>query len=280
MNLTGKQIGYLFVLVGVSLYAFSDAVMQYFMHIYGVNRVTFLRTIFRFLPLLLCIYYKSENPLKTRKLKENLLRAILASIGTYCFMLAYKHASMTDAIVVGYSSALFIIPMNIIFLREKLYIKDVAAVLIGFAGIVLAFRPGSGIFQLGIMYAILGAIIGALNQVLIKKLSYTDSEFTLIFYHHIILMLSSLIIGFDSLLVILPLHLFLIFVGGVIGTIAQYCMIHAYKLSTASNLASAAYIMLLPVTLIDFMMYRIIPDIFIIGGLMLIILGSFIAIKK
>lgn len=280
MNLNGKQIGYLFVLVGVSLYAFSDAVMQYFMHIYGVNRVTFLRTIFRFLPLLLCIYYKSENPLKTRKLKENLLRAILASIGTYCFMLAYKHASMTDAIVVGYSSALFVIPMNIIFLREKLYAKDVAAVLIGFAGIVLAFRPGSGIFQLGIMYAILGAIIGALNQVLIKKLSYTDSEFTLIFYHHIILMLSSLIIGFDSLFVILPLHLFLIFVGGVIGTIAQYCMIHAYKLSTASNLASAAYIMLLPVTLIDFMMYGIIPDIFIIGGLMLIILGSFIAIKK
>lgn len=280
MNLSSKQIGYLFVLCGVSLYAFSDAVMQYFMQIYGVNRITFLRTVFRFIPVLFCLYYNGENPLKTKKLKENVLRAMLASLGTYSFMLAYKHTSMTDTTVIGYTSALFIIPMNIIFLREKLYIKDVAAVLIGFAGIVLAFRPGLGIFQFGIMYAIFGAIVGALNQVLIKKLSYTDGEFTIIFYHHIVLLLFSLIIGMDSLFAILPAHLLVIFIGGIIGTIAQYCMIHAYKLSTASNLASAAYIMLLPVTLIDLLMYHIVPDVFILGGLILIVSGSCIAMKK
>lgn len=279
-NINDKKLGYVFVLGGVSLYAFSDAIMQYFMAIYGVNQVTFLRTIFRFIPLLIFAIYKMENPLKTTKIKENIFRSVLASLGTYFFMLAYKYTSMTDVIVIGYSTALFVIPMSIFILKEKLCVKDIYAVCIGFTGVVLSFRPGIEVFQFGIMYAVIAAVVAALNQVIIKKLSYTDSELTIIFYHHIVLILISLIVGFKSFIPVLTNHILIMFIGGSIGTVAQYCIIHAFKLSTCSNLASAAYIMLLPATLIDFFMYNRIPDIFIICGLILIICGSFIALKK
>ncbi len=280
MVFNDKKLGYVLVLTGVSLYAFSDAIMQYFMNIYGVSQVVFFRTVSRFIPLLIFAAYKAQNPFKTSRIKENIFRSILASIGTYFFMLAYSYTSMTDVIVVGYSTGLFMIPLSVIILKERLYKSDIIAVLIGFTGIIVAMRPGVGIFQFGIIFAVIGAVIAALNSVIIKRLSSTDSELSIIAYHHTVLLITSLFIGFDAFLEMQFYHVCILSIGGLIGAIAQYLMIHAFKLSTCSNLASAAYIMLLPVTLIDFFIYNQAPDIFIFVGLSLIIIGTQIGLRK
>lgn len=274
-----KKLGYIFVVIGVCLYAFSDAIMKYFMPIYGVNQVTFLRTILRFIPLLALAFYRKSNPLKTNKIKENILRSILASVGTYAFMMAYKYAAMTDVIVVGYSTALFVIPLSVVILKEKFYRRDLIAVGVGFFGVLLAFRPFDEIFHCGIMFAVIGAVISALNQVIIKRLSATESELTIIFYHHLLLILISFFIGFDLFSALKLSHFCVLFIGGTIGAAAQYCIIHAFKLSTSSSLASATYTMLIPSTIIDFVIYDKIPDSFIIGGLFLISFGSLYVLR-
>ena len=280
MVFSNRKIGYIYIIVGVSLYAFSDAIMQYYMRIYGVNQVTFFRTITRFAPLLIFAWYKAENPLKTSRVKENIFRAVLASLGTYFFMLAYKHTAMTNVIVVGYSTALFMLPFSVFILKEKLYKRDIFAVCIGFVGVVLSFRPGVEILQFGVIYAGVGALIAALNQVIIKRLASTDSELTIISYHHITLLLISVIIGFESFIAMSEKDIYILSLGGFIGAAAQYCIIKAFKLLSCSNLASATYVMLIPVTLIDYVVYGKIPDFFIIGGLLLIIAGNHIAIRR
>jgi drug/metabolite transporter (DMT)-like permease len=279
-SVSNHKLGYIFVIAGVSLYAFSDAIMKYFMPMYGVNQIMFLRTISRFVPLLLIAFYKRENPLKTKRIAENIFRSILASLGTYLFMTAYMHTSMIDVVVVGYSVAIFVIPLSIIILKEKFYAMDAIPICLGFLGILLAFRPGTGIFQFGTMFALIGAIVAALNQVIIKRLSSTESELTIIFYHHILLMLISTTIGFGTFSPLPFSHFVILSIGGTIGAAAQYCMTHAFRLSTSSGLASATYTMLIPVTFIDFFVYNKVPDLFIIGGLTLIVVGSYLGIKK
>jgi S-adenosylmethionine uptake transporter len=248
--------------------------MKYFMPLYGVHQVTFLRTIFRFIPFLTVAAYEHINPLKTNYVKENIFRSILASVGTYAFMGAYNYAPMTDVFVVGLSSAIFVIPLSTWMLNEKFHIQNAVAVLLGFCGICLAFRPDHGIFQFGIAFALIGAIISALNQVVIKKLAATDSELTIIFYHSLFLIIISLAIGFDTFAIISGKHILFLFIGGIIGAAAQYSIIHAFKLSTSSGLASAGYFMLIPNTLFDFLIYNKIPDPYIVGGLILILIGN------
>jgi drug/metabolite transporter (DMT)-like permease len=239
-----------------------------------------LRTLGRFVPLLIFALYKKINPLKTEKVKENIFRAILASFGTYLFMLAYRYASsMIDVIVVGYSTAIFVIPLSVFIIKEKFYAKNLIAVILGFLGVLISFRPGCGIFQFGTMYAVIGAVVSALNQVFIKKLTVTESELTIIFYHHILLFLISLSLGLSCDSLILS-DAAILFIGGMIGAIAQCCIIHALKIDNCSRLASAYYVMLIPATLIDFFMYGKIPDLFILSGLLLIICGSYFAVKK
>lgn len=278
--LSARKSGYLFIILGVCLYAFSDTIMKYFMPIYGVNQITFIRTISRFLPLLLFAIYKGINPLKSNKVGENIFRSVLASVATYMYMLAYRYASMIDVVVVGYSSAIFVIPLSVLILKEKLYAIDAWAVIIGFLGVLVAFRPGLGIFQLGTMFALMAAIMSALNQVIIRKLSSTENELTIIFYHHILLILISLTVGFRGFSPVIPEHAVILFIGGFIGVLAQYSIIHALSISTSSSLASGTYTMLIPITILDYVVYNKIPDVFIIVGLGLIIIGSSLILKK
>jgi drug/metabolite transporter (DMT)-like permease len=189
-------------------------------------------------------------------------------------MCAYNYSPMTDVFVLGLTAAIFVIPLSVCILKEKFYPQNVVAILFGFAGVCLIFKHSLGFFRLGTIFALLGAIISALNQVIIKRLSTTDSELTIIFYHHLFLMILSFFVGFDSFETISYAHIFFLFVGGVIGAAAQYLIIHAFKLSTSSGLASAVYFMLIPNTLLDFFVYNKIPDIYITEGLILILIGG------
>ncbi|MDR1375369.1 MAG: DMT family transporter [Holosporaceae bacterium] len=275
-----EKKGYIFVVGGVFLYAFSDAIMKYFIPQYGVHQIAFMRTIFRFIPFLIYAAYLGTNPLKTKRVYENISRAILASLATYCFLSAYKFSSMTDAIVVAYTSGIFVIPLGALILNERVNFPNVIAVLLGFAGIILAFRPGLGVFQLGVMFAVISAIASALNVVIMKRLSSTEKETTIIFYHHIILIAASILMGFESFALPSLRHLLFFIAAGALGAFAQFFTVRAYKSATCSGLAPAAYVILIPTTVIDYFFYDKSPDAYIVSGLVLIILGSSVAMRK
>jgi drug/metabolite transporter (DMT)-like permease len=180
---------------------------------------------------------------------------------------------MTDVFVVGLTAYIFVIPLSMLLLKEKFHLQNAIAVFLGFSGICLALRPGSGVFHFGILFATLGAIISALNQVIVKRLASTESELTIIFYHHLFLISILLPPVLATFTPMTSMHLIILFCGGVIGALAQYSIIHSFKLSSSSGLASAAYVMLIPNTIFDFFLYNKIPDLYIFGGLALILVG-------
>ena len=119
-----RKLGYLLVIFGVTLYSFSDAIMKQSMSMYSVHQVIFLRTIFRFIPILILIFFAKTNPYKSEKTKANIFRAVLATCGTYATMTAYKYSAMTDVFVVGGTTAIFIIPLSVWILKEKFIKKQ------------------------------------------------------------------------------------------------------------------------------------------------------------
>ena len=274
-----RKQGYLFIMLGVVLYSFSDAIMKQAMGIYSIHQVIFLRTIFRFIPILALVLFKKENPYRSERKKENIFRAILATCGTYAAMNAYKYSPMTDVVVVGGTTAIFVIPLSVLILKEKFNLQNLLAVILGFSGICLAFRPGCEIFQFGILFAVIASLIAALNQVLIKKLAFTESEFTIISYHNSCLILVSIFLGCNEFSFISLRDFSILSLGGIIGAAAQYSITRAFKLSSSSGLASAAYIMLIPNTIIDFVVFHQVPDLYILSGLALISAGSYLAFR-
>ena len=118
--INSRKLGYIYFIFGVILYSLSDAIMKNAMEIYSVHQVVFLRTIFRFVPILGLMIFMKSNPYRSQKKTENFLRAILASCGTYSAMKAYQEgAAMMDVFVVGGTTAIFVIPLSVWVLNEK-----------------------------------------------------------------------------------------------------------------------------------------------------------------
>lgn len=277
--MNAKKLGYIYIIIGVVLYSFSDAIMKNAMNVYSVHQVIFLRTIFRFIPILTLMFFMKNNPYCSRRRPENMLRAILASCGTYSTMMAYKHAAMVDVFVVGGTTAIFVIPLSVWILKEKFNLMNLFAVILGFSGICFAFRPGCGIFHIGILFAVMASLIAAVNQVWIKKLAFTESEFTIISYHNTCLILIALLAGWNEFRLVSIHDILILSLGGIIGAFAQYSITKAFKLSSSSGLSSAAYVMLIPNVFIDYFVFGQSPDIYILIGLLLISCGLFIAFR-
>lgn len=278
-NKSFYSTGYALMVYGMCLYVASDAIMKHYLSIYAIHQVTFLRTLCRFVPLLFAISVLNINPINTSRKKEHIVRAIIASSVTYCFMAALKYASMTDVTVIGYTTAIFMLPLGGILLKEKLYLRNVFMVLVGFMGILLIFRPGDVFFKSGATIAVIGAFLAALNQIMIKKLSTTDNEFIIIFYHHVVLLTFSGIASYCDFEPIQLNHFLVLMVGGVVGAFAQYLIIKALFLSETIKLATAYYIPLIPIVAIDYFVWNKVPDLYIMSGLILIVISSYHASK-
>lgn len=277
--INSRKLGYIYFAFGVILYSFSDAIMKNALNVFSVHQVVFLRTVFRFIPILMLMIFKKSNPYCSRRKTENFLRALLASCGTYSAMKAYQEgAAMVDVFVIGGTTA-FVIPLSVWILKEKFNMMNLVAVVLGFSGICFAFRPGSGIFHVGILFSVMASLIAALNQVWIKKLAFTESEFTIISYHNTCLILITLIFGWNEFRLVSICDILILSLGGIIGAFAQYSITKAFKLSSSSGLASAAYVMLIPNTIIDYFVFEQAPDLYILMGLILISCGSFMAFK-
>lgn len=267
--------GYVFAVVAVFLYAIADAISKYYVASYDVAKVMFVRTVARCAPFVFIALFREVNPYKTKNVGLNLLRGLCASGISYTFLAAYKFAPMTDVIVVSQSSAIIVIPLSILFLGESFSLRTVSAVSFGFAGIVCAFRPSENIFQIGVLFALLAAILSAVNKVLIRKLTFTDNELTMIFYHESILLVLSSISGANFSLpgyVVFPL-----IISGLISALALFLMLHAYKFAECTHIAPTSYLILIPSVVIDLVIYNRQPDFYIISGAALIIVGAVIA---
>ena len=278
--INSRKLGYIYFAFGVILYSFSDAIMKSALNVFSVHQVVFLRTVFRFIPILILMIFKKSNPYCSQRKTENFLRALLASCGTYSAMKAYQEgAAMVDVFVIGGTTAIFVIPLSVWILKEKFNMMNLVAVVLGFSGICFAFRPGSGIFHVGILFSVIASLIAAINQVWIKKLAFTESEFTIISYHNTCLILISLIFGWNEFCLVSVCDILILSLGGIIGAFAQYSITKAFKFSSSSGLASAAYVMLIPNTIIDYFVFGQTPDLYILIGLVLISCGSFVAFK-
>ncbi len=187
-----------------------------------------------------------------------ILRGMVGSTAMLCGFYAIANLPLADATSISFSRALFVVPLAILFLGEKIGPRRVIATLVGFIGVLIISWP-SGTLELGTMAALGNAVFVALAIIFVKILSRTDSTATLLFYSGVIGMAATAIPA--SLYWQWPnLQQFglLLLMGGV-GVLAHSCFIRAYAIGEASALAPLDYTRIIFATLAGFLIFATIP---------------------
>ena len=216
---------------------------------YTVIQLAVFRNIAGVIPLFILILFTKEylsvfKNLSNKFLVLSFFRGLgFLSMNIFIFI-SVINLEFATAMVLTFSSPFFIVILSIIFLKDKVGIYRWSAIFIGFFGVVLIMQPTSDIFNYYSIFPILTAIAWAFTVIILKFIPQGHSTakiqlYTLIFNVTGAVILFLITTGHteikstqDFLLMILT---------GILGGTAAILFIYAYRLISASKMASFEY---------------------------------------
>lgn len=204
-----------------------------------------------------------------------MVRALALSGASISMALALQRMPVAET-----SAILFFAPVVVVLaagplLGERVGAAAYAAGALGFAGVLLIVRPGSGLDPLGMAFAGLAMLSNVTYQLLSRKLMLTERTIALLFYTTLTgtLIFGALSPWFLTGRVPTPLELALFASLGVYGGVGHFLFTAAYRDTPASLLAPLNYVQLVFVGLLGWLVFGHIPDALSLTG-MAVIAGS------
>jgi len=266
----GAGIG--FMLLAVTLYGFMDALLKYQAARYPVIEVMFFRSLFALLPLAWLVMRSGGLPaLKTKQPRLQAVRAIIGFVSLICFIEAFALMPLADVVAIGFAAPLFITALSVPLLGEQVGWRRWSAVLVGFAGVLIMARPGSGLLGFGTAVALLGTTTYALSIITIRRLHTTDGSAPTVASFTV---LAAVVTG-----AILPFYwvaptgtdwIMLVAIG-LLGGCGQIAFTHAFSLAPPVIVAPFDYANMLLATALGYLIWSDVPTPAILAGAVLVI---------
>ncbi len=274
--------GVIFMTMAIIIYAISDCFLKYTVmtHLH-LTQILFIRALMRLIPMMIAIYFMPENALnylKTKRIKEHLVRLIFSLLNTLAFFIAIKYTSLVNVYTMSYTTAIFTTVLGYLFLKEKVDKSQWLVTICGLVGVIVAINPqGNLVNSFGSFIALGGAFFAANNKVMMRSLSKTEHSLTIAIYPNIATVILCLPVAVFYWQPILNNQIIYLIIIGVLSAIAQYLIALALSMHKSSALAPLDYSSYLWVFLLDFITVGIIPDLNnIIGAFIIISSGLYV----
>lgn len=204
--------------------------------------------------------------LPTDRLGLQLLRGLTVLSSSLFFISGLSFLPIAEASATGFVAPLFVTALSIVFLSEKVGLRRWIATAVGLVGVIIILRPGFGAFHPAAFFPIVSALAWACTLIMTRMMSGTERAVTVMAY--------SSIVGVCILTAMVPFvwvapswHdiLFGIFIG-VASTAGQWIVVLAFRYADASVLAPFSYMQLLWVSVLGFMVFGELPDVWTVTG--------------
>ncbi|MBK4217559.1 DMT family transporter [Paracoccus caeni] len=242
MNGSANVRGALLALLAMGLYATHDAIIKYLGGIYPSFQILFFASLLSF-PLVSVVLMRDRNPGSLRPANPGWIaaRTIFAVLGGICGFYAFSVLPLAQVYAILFSAPLIVTILSIPILGERVGIHRWAAVLIGLTGVLVVLRPGSQPLDFGHIAAVVAALGGASTALIIRRLGGTERPLVLIMWP----MLGNFVATGAALSIqYRPMelsHLALSSLIALLGLIAGFLLILAYRAGEAAIVAPMQY---------------------------------------
>ena len=198
----------------------------------------------------------------------------------YCFFYAIAHLQLAEAVLLNFSSPLFIAIIALIWLGEKASASLIFTIIIGFIGVCFVLKPGMGLFTNAAWIGLISAVFAALAMVTIRRLSTTEPIIRIVFYFS---MTATVISG-------IPLvwawqtpdwqPLLAMAFAGCAATIGQLLLTYSYSLGPATRVSPYSYSTVIFAAIFGWIFWSETPDIYTLVGASLIISAGVMTLQR
>ena len=241
--------------------------------------IVFYRSLFGLLALLPWRFSHKAPSLRTHRLFEHLSRAFFGLAAMYCFFYAISQLHLATAVLLNFSSPIFI-PIFAWFLLHESSSRPVKlAIGIGFCGILLILKPGIGIWNSAALIGTFSGILAAMAMIFVRKLGSTEPASRTLFYFSL---LSTIVSAVPmALFGKMPEvhHLGWLALLGLFASAGQYMLIRAYQLAPAPQIGPFSYSAVFFSAVVGWWFWAEVPDQYSLIGTLLVIAAGILTLR-
>lgn len=260
--------GIAFMTAAVAVFAVMDALLKALTARYPPLQVAALRGAaslpFIALPLLLSGRAATLMP---RRPGMHLLRGLLMVVVMGGFLYAVRSLSLADAYSIFLTAPLMVTALAALVLHEHVGWRRWLAILIGLGGALVMLRPSaSGFATVAAIGALVAALGYACNAILLRVLTRTDTTASVALWSIAVMTVVAAAIALPAWVTVGRTDIWFIIALGVVGAVAQMCMIEAFRAAPASVIAPFEYSALFWGICIDWVVWQALPTLRVLAG--------------
>lgn len=252
-------LGIVLMVIGMAVLNLMDAISKLLTEDHPAIQVAWARYTFHLVPLVLFAGpARVRRMVRSADLKTQVLRSAALAASAVAIIFAFAIMPLADAIAVSFVAPLMIVALSVPMLGERVGPHRWAAVLAGFAGMLVLVWPSGNVFEKGTLLAVVAAFFWAVGMILTRRLR-DDDPWSTLFY--------TAFIGAALISLAVPFYWTapsargwaLMLAMGLLGATAHTLIIHAFRNAGASVLAPFNYTILIWATLYGWLLFGELP---------------------
>ncbi len=177
---------------------------------------------------------RNKGLLRVDRFSIHIRRATSGFIATMGTFYAVAHAPLATALSINYTAPLFATAGAVILLGETIRVRRIAALVVGFVGMLVVVRPGALPMTPGVVAAMVSAVSTAFSIIAVRALVKSDDSRAVAAWSFILMTIPSLVVA-SFVWTWPPLATWpLLLAIGVAAAIGQLSMSRAFALAEAS----------------------------------------------
>jgi len=251
----------------------------------GVGQIVWSRCIGQFVLLLLLVpsfgVMSARALFVTNSLGWQLVRSVLMVATTAFNFLALQYLRLDQTVTIVFLAPLMVALLAGPLLGEWVGKRRLAAILVGFAGVLIAVRPGVGDIHPAVLYSFAGMLAYAFFIILTRRMAHVDPPLVTLFYSMFAGTVGAIPFAIADW-VTPPDVLSWVLLGalGILGGFGHWLFLHAYRLAPASAIAPFLYTQLLTMVAFGLIVFGDLPDLWTLAGATLIVASGIYLINR
>ncbi|MFV3131186.1 DMT family transporter [Niveispirillum sp. KHB5.9] len=259
--------------VAFALYSGMDVTIKLLTKNYAVPQIIALNSLFALGPILAyaALFGGLYNNLRTRRPIYHVIRATCGLFSSFFAFWAYSRMPIADAYALAFTAPLFITALAVPILKEPVGWRRWSAIGVGFIGVLIMLRPGSGLINTGSLAVLAGALFYSVGMLVTRRARNTETSVSFAFYATLA---SGTVFGaMTPWLGRMPtLHdLGLSAIGGTLCGVAFVCLLTSFRKVPAAVAAPFQYSQIIWGVLFGWLVFGDVPDRTLFIGLAIVI---------
>ncbi len=271
--------GALFMVASAVLFASMAASVRLAARELSNAPLVFFRHFIMLVFLLPWLARQGRHALDTDDFTGHLVRGLAGVSAVACYFFAIARLRLADAVLLNQSMPLFIPLVERAWLGERIPSRLWGVLALGFAGLLLILRPGTGVFQPAALVGVASAVLASVSQVGIRRLTRTEPVTRIVFYF-----------GLVASVVALPPALLwwrtpslatwaVLLMMGVFATVGQLTLTRAYVYASAASVGPFLYAGPVFAGFLDWLIWGRLPDALFLVGAAVVIAAATLALR-